>query len=307
MAELESSMAPIKPKRGLGKAILISSRPKQWTKNLLVLAAPIAAGSITSPRIIIPSIVAIVSFTLAASGIYMLNDSFDIELDRMHPKKSSRPIAAGELSRQLAYVISAVLIIAGVSVAYIYSGNDLGMVITIYVLINIAYSILLKHEPIVDILSVSLGFLLRSIAGGVADHVFLSNWFLIVASFGSLFVVVCKRMAEVQLLGDEAFTHRASLAKYPEGFLNYVRTISSGVAMTAYCLWAFEKGASSPKGAIWIESSILFFVAAILRYSLLVEQGHGGAPEEMLFEDRSLQSIGLIWIIVLIIGIYVSR
>lgn len=300
-------MTPTTPRRGPLKAVVVSLRPKQWSKNLLVFAAPIAAGAISDPKIFVPSLVAFVAFSLVASGIYLLNDINDIDTDKLHPTKSGRPIAAGQLSVAFATPLGILLGLFGMIVAYLLSGVDLGIVITIYIVINVAYSRFLKNEPIMDILAVSMGFLLRAIAGGVASNVFLSNWFLIVASFGSLFIVICKRYAEVQLLGTEASNHRASLGKYPEGFLSYARSVSSGVAMTAYCLWAFEKGASAPKGAVWIESSILFFVAAILRYSLLVEQGHGGAPEEMLFNDRSLQIIGAIWVMVLVIGIYVSR
>lgn len=300
-------MALQRTQRTLVQALIVSSRPKQWAKNLLVLAAPVAAGSITNPRIIRPSIVAFVAFTLVASGIYFLNDVSDIEADKAHPKKSKRPIASGEVPVVVALLVGATAAILGLAVAFLFSGIDLGVVVAIYVGINIAYSRLLKHEPIIDILAVAMGFLLRAIAGGVADNVPLSNWFLIVASFSSLFVVVGKRYAEVQLLGKDASNHRASLGKYPLGFLNYARALSSGVAITAYCLWAFEKGAAAPRGAIWIESSILFFVAAILRYALLVEQGQGGSPEDLLLSDRSMQVIGLIWIIVLVIGIYLSR
>lgn len=307
MTETESLMDHMKSRRSLPFALLVSVRPKQWLKNLLVLAAPIAAGSITNPKILIPSAVAFLSFTLIASGIYLLNDTFDIKADQAHPKKSQRPIAKGEVPTNIAVTIGVILSICGLAVAYGLSGFNLGLLVTIYLAINIAYSRFLKNEPIIDILTVSLGFLLRAIAGGVADNVFLSDWFLIVASFSSLFVVIGKRYAEVGLLGDEASTHRASLGKYPLGFLNYARALSSGVAITAYCLWAFEKGSTAPKGALWIESSILFFVAAILRYALLVEQGHGGSPEDILLSDRSIQVIGAIWMIVLIIGIYLSR
>lgn len=307
MKEMERVVATPKAQRGVAVALLISARPKQWVKNLLVLAAPIAAGSITQTKIIKPSLVAFLAFTLVASGIYLLNDASDVTADRTHPKKATRPIAAGELPISLAVLVGSFSALLGLFGAFIFSGPDLGLVVALYVLINVAYSRFLKNEPIVDILAVALGFLLRAIAGGVADQVPLSNWFLIVASFSSLFVVIGKRYAEVQLLGEDASTHRASLGKYPLGFLNYSRALSSSVAITAYCLWAFEKGAAAPKGAIWIESSILFFVAAILRYALLVEQGHGGAPEDVLGSDRSLQIIGAIWIVVLVIGIYLSR
>ncbi len=305
---MENALASLKPQRNVANALLISTRPKQWIKNLLVFAAPIAAGSITNTKIIGPAIIAFFSFTLVASGIYLLNDVIDVDRDKSHPKKSTRPIAAGQVPIPLAMAVAVVSAAIGLTMSFAFAANpDLGIVVTIYLLMNIAYSNFLKHEPVIDILIVALGFLLRAIAGGVADHVPLSNWFVIVTAFSSLFIVVGKRYSETQLLGEDASTHRASLGKYPIEFLNYARTLSSGVAITAYCLWAFEKGASAPKGALWIESSILFFVAAILRYALLVDQGHGGAPEDILLSDRLLQVIGAIWMIVLIIGIYLSR
>ncbi|TAN29441.1 MAG: decaprenyl-phosphate phosphoribosyltransferase [Actinomycetota bacterium] len=307
MIETEHTMASPRPRRNLASALVISARPKQWIKNLLVLAAPVAAGTITDTRILKPSLVAFVAFTFVASGIYLINDVMDLEADKSHPKKSDRPIASGEVPLALAITIAVVLEIMGLAISFIFGNANLGLVITIYVAMNLAYSSFLKHEPVIDILVVALGFLLRAIAGGVADNVPLSNWFVIVASFSSLFVVIGKRYAESQLLGEDAAAHRASLGKYPIGFLNYARSLSSGVAITAYCLWAFERGTAAPKGALWIESSILFFVAAILRYALLIEQGHGGAPEDLLMSDRLLQVIGAIWILVLVIGIYLSR
>ncbi len=307
MVKMERAIASPQHRRNLARALIVSVRPKQWVKNLLVFAAPLAAGSISDRKILEPSIIAFVAFTLVAASVYLINDVVDAERDRSHPKKSTRPIAAGQVAVPVALVLAFIAAVGGIVMSFLLDTNGLGLVICIYLVMNVAYSTFLKHEPIVDILVVALGFLLRAIAGGVADHVPLSNWFVIVAAFSSLFIVVGKRYAEAELLGEEASNHRASLGKYPIDFLNYARTLSSGVAITAYCLWAFEKGASAPKGALWIESSILFFVAAILRYALLVEQGHGGAPEDVLMSDRFLQIVGAIWMAVLVIGIYLSR
>lgn len=307
MIKMEDPVASPKPRRNLAHALLVSARPKQWIKNLLVFAAPIAAGSISHLGVLGPSIVAFFAFTFTASGIYLLNDVLDVERDRSHPRKTNRPIASGEVGIHLALAVATFSAVAGLALSFLFATFALGMVVVVYLVINLAYSNFLKHEPVLDILVVAIGFLLRAIAGGVADHVPLSDWFLIVTGFSSLFVVVGKRHAEVQLLGSEASNHRASLGKYPIEFLNYARTLSSGVAITAYCLWAFEKGTASPRGSLWVESSILFFVAAILRYALLVEQGHGGAPEDVIISDRLLQVIGAIWIGVLLTGIYLSR
>ncbi len=307
MIKMENAVASPKPRRNLAHALLVSVRPKQWIKNLLVFAAPVAAGSVADTKILEPTLIAFLAFTLAASGVYLFNDVADAERDKSHPKKSGRPIASGEVPIPLAVVVAAVSAAVSLAISFLFTTAGLAILIGLYLLLNSAYSHFLKHEPVIDILVVALGFLLRAIAGGVADHVPLSNWFVIVAAFSSLFVVVGKRYAEAELLGEEASAHRASLGKYPIEFLNYARTLSSGVAITAYCLWAFEKGAAAPDGALWIESSILFFVAAILRYALLVDQGHGGAPEDVLMSDRFLQVIGAIWAVVLVIGIYLSR
>jgi len=179
----------------------------------------------------------------------------------------------------------------------------LALVVAIYVGVTITYSLWLKHEPILDIGAVAAGFVLRAIAGGVAARVPLSNWFIIVACFGSLFMVAGKREAELSLLGGDGESHRATLGAYTPSFLRHVRTVASGVTMTGYCLWAFEKAQGS-SGAIWYELSIIPFVLGVLRYSLLVDAGHGGAPEDLVLGDRTLQILGLTLAVLFAVGVY---
>ncbi|GAC1517262.1 MAG: decaprenyl-phosphate phosphoribosyltransferase [Acidimicrobiales bacterium] len=283
--------------------IVRTMRPRQWVKNVLVFVAPAAAGVLAHRRPLTDSAAAFVLFCLAASGTYCINDVLDRDADRLHPTKRNRPIASGVVSAPLAIALGSVLLAAAVAASAAIGRPKLAIVIIAYVATTLVYSAWLKHEPVVDLGAVAAGFVLRAIGGGVAAAVPLSNWFLIVACFGSLFMVTGKREAEVMTLGDDSRGHRATLGEYTPSFLRYVRSVSSGVAMTAYCLWAFEK-AHGAAGAIWFELSIVPFVVAILRYGLLVDAGKGGAPEDVVLGDRRLQLLGLCLAILFAAGVY---
>lgn len=291
------------PPRGIA-AYVKQARPKQWVKNVLVVAAPGAAGVLTDGKPLLRTIVAFVAFCLAASGIYYVNDAVDVEADRLHPKKKHRPIAAGAITPGTAFVVGSLLLAAAVGVSFL-ARWQLALVIGGYLALQVAYSTFLKNEAVIDLAAVAAGFVLRAIAGGVAVGVDISPWFLIVAASGSLFMVTGKRHAELLELGDDAGGHRRSLDVYSHAFLSYVRAVSSSVAILAYCLWAFEK--SEPVGnPIWFELSIVPFVLAILRYALLLEQGKGGAPEELVLSDRTLQVISVVWAALFAIAIHVN-
>ena len=180
---------------------------------------------------------------------------------------------------------------------------QLALVVAGYLALTIAYSLWLKHEPVLDLGAVACGFVLRAIAGGIAVGVSISPWFLIVAGAGSLFMVTGKRSAELRSLGSDAGSHRRSLAGYTEAFLGYVRAVSSSVAILAYCLWAFEKSALVGTPA-WFQLSIIPFALGILRYALLLEQGEGGAPEELILSDRVLLMIGAVWAVCFAIAVH---
>jgi decaprenyl-phosphate phosphoribosyltransferase len=284
------------------KAIVKTARPKQWTKNVLVFAAPAAAGVLDQRDALLKTLVAFVGFCLAASGTYFLNDAKDAEADRLHPTKRHRPIAAGDLDVRTARVIAVVLIILAFVVTAPINDFKLMGVIAAYVVVTISYTTWLKYEPVIDLAAVAAGFVLRAIAGGVATNVPLSDWFLIVAGAGSLFIVTGKRHAEQVELGSDSFEHRRTLGEYSTAFLGYVRSVSSGVMITAYCLWAFENAAHTGDET-WFRLSIVPFVIAVLRYALVIDQGGGGAPEEVVLSDRTLQIVGVIWILTFALGV----
>jgi decaprenyl-phosphate phosphoribosyltransferase len=293
--------APASP--SLVAGLIRTARPKQWIKNVLVAAAPGAAGILSEPSVILDTAIAFVAFSLAASGTYFLNDALDVEADRRHEKKRHRPIAAGTVPLGTAQAVGIVLLIAGIAVAFLANWR-LALVIGTYVAFTTTYSLWLKHVAVIDLGMVAAGFVLRLIAGAVAVDVKISVWFIVVGSFGSLFMIAGKRHAEHMELGIERGDHRATLEDYSVEYLGYVRSVASGVAMVAYCLWAFDS-AIHHTGIVWFEVSIVPFVLAFLRYALLVERGAGGAPEDVVIGDRPLQVLGVIWVALLAVGLYV--
>jgi len=284
-------------------AYLRLARPKQWLKNVLVVAAPAAAGVLTEGTPAVRTAIAFVCFCLAASGTYFVNDAIDVEADRMHPTKRTRPVATGEISVNSAIAMGAGLIVASVLLSFA-ARWELAAVVGGYVALTLAYTVWLKHEPVLDLAAVASGFVLRAIAGGIAVGVSISPWFLIVAGAGSLFMVTGKRSAELRSLGDDATSHRRSLAGYSESFLSYVRAVASSVAILAYCLWAFEKSDAVGTPA-WFQLSIIPFALAILRYGLLLDQDEGdGAPEELVLSDRVLLVIGAFWVVCFAVAVH---
>ena len=284
------------------RAAIRTARPKQWTKNVLVFAAPAAAGVLDEGDALLQTTVAFVAFCLAASATYYLNDAADAEADRQHPVKRGRPIAAGDLSVAAARGIAGVLILLSVAITLPINDGKLSLVIAAYLAVTFAYTFWLKHEPVIDLVAVASGFVFRAIAGGVATGVPLSDWFLIVAGAGSLFIVTGKRHAEQVELGSDSLAHRSTLGAYSTAYLGFVRAVASGVMITAYCLWAFER-ASATGDTTWFRLSIVPLVVAVLRYALVIERGGGGAPEEVVLSDRVLQVLGVLWAVTFLLGV----
>ena len=284
--------------------MLRTARPKQWVKNVLVFAAPGAAGVLDDPAQLARTVVAFVALCLAASATYFLNDALDAEADRSHPTKRDRPIAAGHVSPRLAFSMAVLLALAALAISVPVTRGELALVIGGYIVLTASYSVWLKHEPVVDIGAVAAGFVLRAIAGGVATDVEISDWFLIVAAFGSLFMVTGKRHAEQIELGDDSGSHRSTLEEYSTSFLLFVRGVAASVTVTAYCLWAFENPTATGDETAF-RLSIVPFVLAILRYAHLIEQGRGGAPEDLVLGDRVLQVLGFLWLATFAVGVNV--
>ena len=288
----------------IGRGLLREARPKQWVKNVLLLAAPGAAGVLLEPAALGPVLLGIVAFCLTASAVYYLNDLADVDADRAHPVKRSRPVAAGVVPESSARVVAVLLLLAGAGLGWL-ARPGLLLVLVVYVVITTSYSLRFKHVPVVDLCLVAAGFLLRAIAGGVAADVRLSPLFLLVAAFGSLFMVAGKRHGEFRAMGEERAATRASLSAYSDAYLRYVWSIASAVTMVGYSLWAFQLSQGRPS-PIWYELSVAPFVLALLRYAYIVEGGEGGEPEDIVLSDRQLQLFGLVWAVLFAAGVYLS-
>ncbi|WP_424183768.1 decaprenyl-phosphate phosphoribosyltransferase [Actinokineospora sp. G85] len=285
------------------RGLVRTARPRQWVKNVLVLAAPFAGQRIFEGAVLVDAAIAFVAFCLVSSAVYLVNDAIDVEADRAHPTKRNRPIAAGIVPVKVAYAVSLLLFLASLGVGAIANWQLL-IVLGVYAAVQLAYCLGLKHQTVIDLCVVASGFLLRSIAGGVAAGIALSQWFLLVTAFGSLFMVSGKRYAEIILFEQTGAKIRSSLAKYSASYLRFVWATAAAIMITTYSLWAFEIRSDSANNSIWAVISIVPFVIAVLRYAVDVDGGHAGEPEDIALKDRVLQVLGFSWIATLALSVY---
>src|SRR5271156_1678482 len=293
--DVEDKVPVMRPPANLIVGVVKAMRPRQWVKNVLVLAAPLAALGAdvhyNYADVLYKVSVAFVVFCLAASSVYLVNDVRDVEADRAHPTKRFRPIAAGVVPEWLAYTLAAVLGAASLGISWWLTPN-LALVMAVYLGIQLGYCFGLKHQAVMDICIVSSGFLIRAIAGGVATKIPLSQWFLLFVACGSLFMVAGKRYAELQLAERTGAAIRKSLESYTSTYLRFVWTMSATAVVVCYGLWAFERDAASGS---WFKISMVPFTIAILRYAVDVDGGLAGEPEDIALRDRVLQLLFVAW------------
>ena len=281
--------------------MLRACRPRQWSKNTLLLAAPTAGGVIAVAAVEIRLAAAIVVFCLLSSATYLLNDVRDLHQDRQHPRKRLRPIAAGELSPRAALAIAALFTLCGLLLAATVR-LELVVVGAGYMALTASYSLWWRRVMLLDILAVAGCFVVRAAAGGVAADVPLSRWFLVVISCCAIFVVAGKRHAEL-IDGERSGITRATLLRYSKPILELVLAAAAGGAVIAYAIWAFRR----PEVGPWYELTIVPFAASLVRYAVLLGRGAGDAPEELIFRDRVLLVLGPLWTVLFLCGIYVGR
>jgi len=289
-------------------ALVSAMRPRQWVKNGVIVVAPGAAGVLKHHDVMVQTIVAIVAFCLVSSSMYLLNDLRDAEADRHHPTKRHRAIAAGELRTPVAVVASVVLLLAGMLLPLtINRPGGLILVLGLYVVVTLSYILWLKTMAIIELGILASGFFLRAYAGAVASHLRVSEWFLVVISFGALFLVIGKRSSELRKVG--VGETRKVLADYTEEFLHSALTMCATVVVTGYCLWAFDTsstGLSSIRhDQVPIRLSVVPVVFAILFIMRSADAGDGAAPEELLLHNRTVQVLAVLWAVAVAFGIYV--
>lgn len=281
-------------------------RPYQYTKNILVFAAPVAAGRIADARTFGLTCAAFGVFCIVASAGYVTNDLLDIEADRRHPRKRFRPLASGEISAHAAKGLLLCLTTAALVTA-LALGWGFFLVIVLYATISGCYSRYIKNVPWVELASVSSGFVLRAVAGAFATSTPLSTWFVLVVSFGALLLIVGKRLGELLAGGVDRRT-RAVLVHYRLGRLRMASVVAAVGTIGGYLAWSISEAVHRANGSFGVgllRSTLIPFAVAVSRYLTLSWNGVGEAPEVLIFKDRVVVGAGFLWMLLYASGLYV--
>lgn len=290
--------------RNIFYLILVSMRPKQWFKNSFIFAALIFSQNVFNPRMLITSIEAFVTFCLISSGIYILNDLIDMEMDRKHPKKCLRPLASGKLNPYVAWIFFTGVVAISLAASFGINWN-FGIIVMGYLAMQISYCMVLKKVVIADVYCIAAGFFLRVIAGAEAIEVPISSWLLICTIFISLFLGLGKRRHEFVLLGKEAGNHRKVLDEYNIVLLDQMVSVVTAGTVISYSLYTLSNETVKKFGTenLWFTIPIVLY--GIFRYLYLVYQREGGGnPELALFEDKHVLSSILLYMIAVGITLY---
>ena len=285
------------------RALIKSMRIRQWTKNAFVLAAVVFDRQLGNQTAVLKSLAGFILFCLLSSSVYLINDVLDAPADRQHPEKRNRPIASGKLPVSVAITAAIVMIVVTIPAAFLLSVN-FGWVTLAYFLINLAYSNWLKHIPLVDVMIIAAGFVLR-VAGGVMLVVVerFSPWLYVVTTLGALYIGFGKRRSELALLEKEANSHRRVFDGYTIPLLDQLILIVSSTTIIAYSLYTFSAPNLPTNHSMML--TIPFVLYGVFRYLYLIQvKQSGGAPEELLLTDRPLQAAIALWGIAILIIFY---
>jgi 4-hydroxybenzoate polyprenyltransferase len=278
------------------KGLLISARPSHWVKNLILFAALIFAREYGIPEKIGLAVLAFTAFCLGTSAVYLFNDVIDRKQDQQHPIKSKRPIASGQVPIGAAIVVAIILLSGGIVFSLIINVATL-LALMLYVVINIAYSIALKHIVIIDVMTIAAGFVLRAVAGGLAISVPISPWLLVCTTLLALFMGFGKRRHELSLLTDSAGNHRRSLDDYSLPFLDQMISVVTASTVVAYAFYTLSPEVVEHFKTRWLSSTIPFVLYGIFRYQFLIfKREEGGSPTQLLLTDPPLLICVVLWL-----------
>jgi 4-hydroxybenzoate polyprenyltransferase len=282
-----------------------SLRPSQWTKNLIIFAGLIFSENLLNPTLFIYSFIAFILFCFISGAVYIINDIIDKEQDRLHPAKSQRPIASGKVKTGEALFFSLIIIVIAVPASF-YLEFNFGLIASIYLAVMILYSLGLKRIIILDVMIISLGFVIRAIAGALVIKVTISSWLLICTTFLALFLALGKRRHELALLEDDAPHHRKQLASLTPRLLDQMISIATAGAIISYSLYTMSEETVSKFGPHLIYT-LPFVLYGILRYLYLIyKEGLGGNPSLILIKDKPLLINVALWIITAGIIVYLK-
>ena len=296
------TVPPFSPARW-ARAVVQTTRPRQWPKNLLVFAAPLAAASFGGEKGLGYALLAMLAFGCASAAVYFVNDVMDAERDRRHPVKRNRPIASGALPKQHAIVLAALAAAFAVGVGLVISVPLLVAAASCYLCASFLYSFRLKHVPFIEMLIVASGFVLRVLGGAAATHIRTSVWFLLVCSLGALGVAVAKRYTELTSLGAEAIAHRPVLRWYRLDMLRVTQVLIGIGVLATYLMWALsEKSGVQP----WHLMSALPLAFALVRFGVLTARGTVRPVEDLIMRDGVMLCCEMAWLALFCVGLYVD-
>jgi 4-hydroxybenzoate polyprenyltransferase len=296
---------PWVPRRGIAINLLVSLRPHQWSKNLLVFAGLLFSRRLFDLAAFFETVAAFAIFCALSGVVYLTNDVLDRHTDRNHPLKSRRPIAAGVIPVTLALGSAVVLALAAL-IGALALGWRFALVAFAYVVLNTMYSAFLKHIVILDVLTIAVGFVLRAAAGAVAIDVVISHWLFVCTILLALFISLAKRRHEIVLLADGATTHRPILGEYSAYLLDQMIGIAAGSSLIAYILYTISPENAEKFGTPWLDLTIPFPLYGIFRYLYLVHRRDGGgSPADMLLSDYPLLACVVSWALAVVIIIYI--
>jgi decaprenyl-phosphate phosphoribosyltransferase len=294
--------APVSPTRWL-HAVIRTTRPRQWPKNLLVFAAPLAGASLGRDNGLGYALLAMFAFGCASAAVYFVNDVADAERDRRHPVKRNRPVASGALPEQHAVALAVLAALFAVGAGVVIREPLLVAVVSAYLVLSFLYSFRLKHVPYLEMLIVASGFLLRVLGGAAATHVKPSGWFLLVCSLGALGVAVAKRYTELASLGPDAIRHRPVMRWYRPGVLRSAQLLIGLGMLATYVMWALsEKTGVRP----WHLASAVPLAAALARFGVLTARRTIRPVEDLITRDAVMLCCEAAWLALFCIGLYLE-
>jgi 4-hydroxybenzoate polyprenyltransferase len=292
------------PGRSLVFHLLRSLRPAQWTKNLVIFAGLLFGKRLFDGEAVLDAVAAFAVFCVLSGVVYLVNDILDRDSDRRHPLKAGRSIASGALPVPIAVGAALVIGAAALGAAFVI-GKGFAAVAAAYLLLQMLYSISLKHIVIIDVLTIAIGFVLRAAAGAVAVHVQISHWLLVCTILLALFIALAKRRHEIVLLAGSATSHRPILGEYSEYLLDQMIGVVTASTLIAYIFYTISPETEVKFGTVWLGLTIPFPLYGIFRYLYLVHQREGGgSPADLLLTDRPLLTCVALWTLAVILIIY---
>jgi len=289
------------------RSVFVTLRPQQWVKNFVLFAGLIFSQNLSNSDMVLKTIFGFALFCLLSSSVYILNDILDRESDRKHPLKSNRPIARGDIKISTAVILFVILAFVSLGLSYRLS-PPFALIALVYFVLNLLYSLYLKHVVIIDVMCIALFFVLRAVAGAVVIGVEISAWLIVCTTLLALFLGFGKRRHELMLLDNQATDHRKSLSEYSQYFLDQMISVVTASTVIAYAFYTLSPDVESKLGTKHMDLTIPFVLYGVFRYLYLIHQKEGGgSPTKMLLNDKPILANIILWLISVVLIVYVFK